>query len=197
MQFRKGNKVPFPDKIADSYAYSASNYRANVDADKLKELLRRFILMQEEELFFILEMPTSRQDELKLGNGKIEKLHKDIYGVGYCTVERSLKLLDMLAELLINDGMCAFGFGCHESHDEIMVGKYNVVWLYARSGKTYDSLFDQLEIPKVDELVTAWDTFTHDDPGESMSVETGGKRVYDIPEMLRDWEICLLDRVED
>jgi len=197
MQFRQGSKVPFPEKIVEAYAYSAPNYRANVGADKLKELLCRFILLQEEKLFFILEMPTSRQDELKLGNGKIETLHKDVYGIGYCTVEKSLKLLDMLAELLIHDGMSAFGFGCHESHDEIMVEKYNVVRIHVRSGKAYERLFEELEIPQVDELVTAWDTFTYDHPGESERVDTNGKSVYDIPEMLRDWDIRLLDRVND
>ena len=197
MKFRQGCKVPFPDQVNEAYAYSAPNYRANVDADKLKELLRRFILVQEDELFFILEMPTSRQDELKLGNGKIETLHKDIYGVGFCTAERALALLDMLAEILINDGMCAFGFGCHETHDEIMVGKYNVVWLHARSGKAYDSLFSELEIPQVSELVTAWDTFTRDHPGQTERVDTNGKSIYDIPELLRDWDIRLLDRVKD
>lgn len=33
-------------------------------------------------------------------------------------------------ELLVNDGLCSFGFGGHNSNNEIMVGKYNLISIY-------------------------------------------------------------------
>ena len=36
-------------------------------------------------------------------------------------------------DLMINDGLCSFGFGCHESNDEIMFGKYNVTTIFSRN----------------------------------------------------------------
>ena len=38
-------------------------------------------------------------------------------------------------------------------------------------------------------LVTARDAFSLDTPGEASGVDADGKSVYDIPELLRDWEI--------
>ena len=38
-------------------------------------------------------------------------------------------------------------------------------------------------------LVTARDAFSLDTPGEASRVDADGKSAYDIPELLRDWEI--------
>ena len=52
-------------------------------------------------------------------------------------------------------------------------------------------------IERKDNLVTAWDTFTKDTPGQSLRYEIDGKTVFDIPESLKDWNIYLAEtRVE-
>ena len=53
------------------------------------------------------------------------------------------------------------------------------------------------EIEKKDDIVTAWDTFTKDTPGQSLRYELDGKTVFDIPDLLKDWNIYLAQtRVE-
>ena len=98
---------------------------------------------------------------------------------------------------MINDGLCSFGFGCHQSNDEIMVGKYNVVSVFTQNKDTYDGFFEEHGIPFVGQLITAWDTFSQDNPGESFRVDTDGRSVYDIPEIFKDWGIYLAEQRED
>lgn len=47
-------------------------------------------------------------------------------------------IISRVSDLMINDGMCSFGFGCHTSNDEIMVGKYNVVSVYTQNKNTFE-----------------------------------------------------------
>ncbi len=197
LQLRKGSKVPFPDKLSEGYEYSEPCFTANVDADKLEALIKQFIAMHNEPLFFILELPTRQQDETEISPGVVAALHKDVYYIGGCTQEKALSVLGKTAELMINDGMCSFGFGCHKSHDEIMVGKYNVVTVYTHDKSIYGGFFEEHGIPLVENLVTAWDTFSKTHPGESSIVDTDGKSVYDIPEILKDWGIFFAERRED
>ncbi len=197
LQLRKGSKVPFPEKLSEGYEYSEPCFTANVNADKLEALMRHFITLHNEPIFFILELPTNRQDETEIRPGVAEVLHKDVYYIDGCTQEKALSILGKTAKLMINDGMCNFGFGCHQSHDEIMVGKYNVVTVHARDKAVYDGFFEEHAIPLAKNLITAWDTFSKDNPGESSIVETGGKSVYDIPDILKDWGIFFAERRHD
>ena len=49
------------------------------------------------------------------------------------------------------------------------------------------------EIEKADHLLTAWDTFTNDTPGQSERYDYKGKSVYDLPEELKEWGIYLAE----
>lgn len=197
LQLRKGSEVPFPDKLSEGYEYNEPCFTANVNADKIERMIAHFILVHNEPLFFILELPSMQDDETEIRPGVVETLHKDVYYIDGCTQEKASTILRKTADLMINDGMCAFGFGCHQSHDEIMVGKYNVVSLYTQHRKKYDGFFEKHQIEAVENLITAWDTFTQESPGKSAIVYTDGKSVYDIPVMLQDWGIYLAEKRED
>lgn len=197
LRLRKGSKVPFPEKLSEGYEYSAPCFAANVSADKLEALMKHFITLHNEPLFFILELPTRQEDETEVRPGAVKTLHKDVYYIDGCTQDDALAILAETVGLIVNDGMCAFGFGCHQSHDEIMVGKYNVVTVHTRDKAAYDGYFEEHGIPLTENLITAWDTFSKDHPGESSIVDTDGKSVYDIPEILKDRGIYFADRRED
>lgn len=197
LKLRKGCKVPFPEKLSEGYEYIDSGFAANVNADKIEMLLAHFIAIHHEPLFFILELPSEQDDEVEVRPGVVEALHKDVYYIDGCTQEEAWTILHKTAEVLINDGLCSFGFGCHESQDEIMIGKYNVVSVYTMNPDTFEGFFEEHEIRCVRKLVTAWDTFTQDSPGESSRVDTDGKSVYDIPKVFKDWGIYFAEQRED
>ena len=137
--------------------------------------------MREEPVFFILELPANQDAENADSSGYVDAFHTDVYYIDGCSKEEALSLLDRIGPLLINDGLCSFGFGGHESQDEIMFGKYNVATIFSDHTAKYKSFFAEHDIPEVDWLVTAWDTFSPDHPGESERITTDGKDVFSIP----------------
>lgn len=48
-------------------------------------------------------------------------------------------------------------------------------------------------IEKVESLITAWDTFSDETPGQAERCDYEGKSVYDLPEELKDWGMYLAD----
>lgn len=194
LKLRRGCKVPFPEKLSEGYEYKDHYFTANVNADKIKMLLEHFIVLHNEHIFFILELPSKQDDEIEIRPGVAETLHKDVYYIDGCTQDEASALLNRIADLMINDGLCSFGFGCHQSHDEIMVGKYNVVSIYTQDAKIYNGFFEKYEISFTENLITAWNTFTQDAHGESFRVDTDGKSIYDIPDMFKDWGIYLAEK---
>lgn len=197
IELRKGSKVPYPEKLFEGYNKYDNILCANVDAGKMKMILSHFIDMHTEPLFFILEMPTNRNDEIKMHQDLVGKLHKDIYYIDGCTQKKALDILDKIGQLLINDGLCSFGFGGHLSNDEIMIEKYNVVTIFSENLDRFNGFFEQNGINKLDLFITAWDTFSQEYPGKSESIITDGKSIYDIPELLSDWGIYFAERVEE
>lgn len=129
----------------------------------------------------------TQADETLIAAG--EKLG-DIDG---CSQEECLVLLEKYGELLINDGMNRFGYGCHESQDEIMLDKYNVVTIYSQQLSNYNDFFEAHGIEKVESLITAWDTFSDATPGQAERCDCKGKSVYNLPEELKDWGMYLAD----
>ena len=72
----KGCRVPFADRLEEAYEVGEKRIFANVDADKIEEVVRHFITMHEEPQFFILELPASIDEETVASPGVMEKFHK-------------------------------------------------------------------------------------------------------------------------
>ncbi len=197
LKLRKGSKVALAEQLSEGYSYKEPYFTANVNEDKIEMLLEHFIAIHDEPIFFILELPSNRNDEKEIRPGVVEAFHKDVYYIDGCTREEALVILNRVSKLMINDGLCSFGFGCHYSNDEIMVGKYNVVSVYTHNKSRFDGFFEEHNITFVENLVTAWDTFTPEFPGKSSRIDTDGKSVFDIPDMFKDWGIYFAERRED
>ena len=193
---RTGCRVPFPDKLSEGYKVNGNQLVANVSADKIKSVMEHFICIHDEPIFFILELPSRQEDETETKPGIVEKLHKDVYYIDGCTQEEALTILLRVGDLMISDGLCSFGFGCHESADEIMFGKYNVATIFSRNIEQYIDFMADHEIPKEDQITTAWDTFSQEHPGSSERIDTDGKDVFSIPEMFADWGIYKAEQRE-
>lgn len=190
----KGCKISLPEKLNEGYEISSEMaVTANVNTEKLFDVFQHFIFMHDEPLFFILELPVTIDREQSVAPGVVENLHNDIYYIDGCSRENCLTLMERYGELLINDGISKFGFGGHESHDEIMLDKYNVVVIYSRKLSNYDGFYEFHGIKKVEKLTTAWDTFTQETPGRSERCDCNGKSVFDLPEELKEWGIYLAE----
>ena len=190
----KGHQVSLVENLFESFTkLTEYHLMANVHAEKILEVFQHFIVIHDEPLFFILELPVSIDREKVIAKNIIKESHKDVYYIDGCSREECLALLIRYGDLLINDGLSKFGFGGHKSHDEIMLDSYNVVTIYSKELSKFNDFFEPHNIQFVEELVTAWKTFSKTSPGISEIYESNGKTVYDLPEELAEWGIYLAE----
>lgn len=192
--------------LSDADIFKAQFYKHFSKLGKKEEFIAQWKKLEElcERIFhpisgtpmdelFTRYMYFVRDRENPVAPGILEETHKDVYYIDGCSQEECLVLLERYGELLINDGMNRFGFGCHESQDEIMLDKYNVVTIYSQQLSNYNEFFEAHGIEKVESLITAWDTFSDETPGQAERCDYKGKSVYDLPEELKDWGMYLAD----
>ena len=190
----KGHQVSLVENLFESFTKLTEHHlMANVHAEKILEVFQHFIVIHDEPLFFILELLVSIDREKVIAKNIIKESHKDVYYIDGCSREECLVLLIRYGDLLINDGLSQFGFGGHKSHDEIMLDSYNVVTIYSKELSKFNDFFEPHNIQFVEELVTAWKTFSKTSPGISELYESNGKTVYDLPEELAEWGIYLAE----
>lgn len=197
LKLKAGSKISSKTVLYEGYQKEVNYITANVSIDKIEGILQHFIAIHEERLFFILELPAKADDVTEGMPGIVNTLHKDIYYIDGCLQEEALTILIRVGDLLYNDGLISFGFGCHESNDEIMFGKYNVLTIYSQNINDYDDFFEPHEIEQKDDLITAWDTFSAESPGISEKYELDGKTVYDIPKQFAEWGMYLAEQREE
>ena len=190
----KGHQVSLVENLFESFTKLTEHHlMANVHSEKILEVFQHFIAIHDEPLFFILELPVSIDREKVIVKNIIKESHKDVYYIDGCSREECLALLIRYGDLLVNDGLSKFGFGGHKSHDEIMLDSYNVVTIYSKELSKFNDFFEPHNIQFVEELVTAWKTFSKTSPGISEIYESNGKTVYDLPEELAEWGIYLAE----
>ena len=190
----KGHQVSLVENLFESFTKLTEHHlMANVHAEKILEVFQHFIVIHDEPLFFILELPVSIDREKVIAKNIIKESHKDVYYIDGCSREECLALLIRYGDLLVNDGLSKFGFGGHKSHDEIMLDSYNVVTIYSKELSKFNDFFEPHNIQFVEELVTAWKTFSKTSPGISEIYESNRKTVYDLPEELAEWGIYLAE----
>lgn len=197
LKLKAGAKVSSSEALYEGYETGENHITANVCIDKIEGVLQHFIVMNDEPMFFILELPAKADDETEVAPGVVDALHKDVYYIDGCSQEEALTILIRVGELLYNDGLISFGYGLHESGDEIMFGKYNVLTIYSQNIGKYGDFFEAHEIEQTENLITAWDTFTAEHPGESSRYDIDGKSVYDIPKQFEEWGMYLADQREE
>lgn len=193
----RGCKVPNAARLSEQYQQTENRFTANVSAEKIADVFAHFISVQSERLFFILELPANYDDEVRLRKYDSSPTHKDIYYIDGLTREQALTLLIRYGELLINDGISQFGFGVHDDSAELMKEKYNVLTLWTNGSGEYQDFFEPHDIPRTDDLITAWDTFSPETPGECERISVDGKDVFSLPDELSDWGIYLAEQREE
>lgn len=197
LEMIRGCYVPEADKLKEEYKVDEFYITANVNASKIEEIFQHFIAMQNERMFFILELPTNEEEEKLLRKSNYDPMHKDIYYIDGLFNEQALFLLMNYGELLIHDGMCNFGFGVHDGSAEIMLEKYNIMTIWTNNMDKYSDFFDVHDIHIADNYISAWDTFTIKSAGECTSIEINDISVYDLPEKLKKSGIYFAERRED
>ena len=197
LRLGSGSRVPQVQKLHAEYEIDDNCIIANVHIDEMWSVFQHFVYMHEEPMFFILELPVNADREFPVKPGVVKELHKDVYYIDYLSQEDLILLMIRDGELLFNDGLVNFGIGCQESQDEIMFSKYNVVTIVSKNIEKYHDFFDIHHINRVDNLVTAWDIFDKEHPGEAEVITVNDRNIYDLPKLYDEWGMYLAEeRVE-
>ncbi len=192
--------VPFPEKLFEHYEVKENAICANVSTSKVLDMMKRFAKIHNEPLFFILELPCKKEDnitESKIITNANDDI--DTFFIDGLDAEQACQCIDALGNFLLKDGMNTFGIGGHESHEEILFGKYNVMTIYTQNVNKYCNFLNDFMIEQTDKLITAWDTFDREHPGQCtiyISMETG-KTVYDIPEAYKKYGMYLYEESKE
>lgn len=173
----QGNIVPHLEGIHEAYHIKDNNILCNISCDNLYNVIKQFIKLLNEPLFFFIEVPNSNADSDD---------SKDIYYLDNCTTDVALAILKRYGDILINDGIVEFGFGSLKDNDEIYVMKYKVTSIYSENINKYSKCLDSLKFPKEDTIITVWDLLTDDNMGSCTHVECEGESIYDIIENLKE-----------
>lgn len=196
LEMVKGCIVPDAELLSEQYEIKENEIFANVNESKIEMVFQHFITMQDEQLFFILELPANEEEEKRLRFYETSPFHKNVYYIDGLAVEQALLILSRYGDLLINDGMSSFGFGLRDNSAEIMLHKYNMISLWTNEMDKYVDFFIKHDIPYVDRCFTAWDTFSQETPGICNSIDIEGMSVYDLPEEFKNWGIYLAEQRE-
>ena len=187
IKIKKGSIIPENIKIKEEYKVENDTIVLNIDVDKINKLLKSFVNLQKEELFLFIEVPTNINEE--------KENYTDVYYLDGISINEIDELLNMYGDILINDGLCEFGFGVKSFNEEIMSLKYNMITIYSKGNvNKYIDLLNELKINKTIDFKSAWDYFTEENPGISKLYEKEKQTVYDIIEILKEKGLYLGER---
>lgn len=189
----KGAKISENISLKEEYEINGNWIYANISAENIRRIINQFIEIENTELFCLfIEIPANMTDENVIrktedGYCVTEKMHKDIYYLDDISAKDLNELLNVFEDILINDGLSSFGV-LSQKGNEIGKYKYNVMGAYS-DGEDLSPIieaFYNVKIPRTDKLVTAWDYFTQDNPGESELYKKDGKTIHDVVETLKE-----------
>ena len=195
-QLVQGVSVEDYSGIHSAYSVDKNSIYAEISGEKIYPLVCDLIKCLDQPVFFFIEYPCRQDKEDKLRKSEIAPLHFDLYYLDNCTIPVALAIMKRYGQLLINDGLCRFGFGAHETGEEIYCMKYQVISVYGDTDK-FSKAFEKNKIPKHKNVKTLWDTFSDEHPGLSSAVEINGENIYTILENLKPEGLYLADTLEE
>ena len=182
--------------IHSAYCICANGISAVLSAELIGKAVEDLLKSFEEPVFFFVELPCSDDEEKKFRKSKTDPFHYNLYYLDNCTLSVADAIMKCYGDLLINDGLCRFGFGSHKNGEEIYCLNYQNISVYGEAAK-FEPVFAGLGAAKEDEIKNLWDNFTKDTPGTSLSVEINGETVYDIPVKLKSEGMYLSYVIEE
>lgn len=195
-QLVQGINVDNIGNVHSAYFADNNGICAVLSADVVGDIVSELTEKLCGPVFFFLEIPCSSEEEKQLRKNKNDPYHYKIYYLDNCTIPVAKAIMERYGELLINDGVSRFGFGSHESEEEIYCKDYQTVSVYGNTDR-FKSVFDEMNIPAQAEIKTLWDVLSDDNIGTCSTVEINGETVNDIAENLKDEGMYLADIIEE
>lgn len=183
-QTAPGVTIPFPDKIQEQFqVYEGKSIYANISFEKLKPILTEFYHNLPEPLFFVLQLPLFIHEERKLGDSNT--FHQEVCYLDGQTKSQIDDIIEKYGQILLEDGMSQFAVASHVNNEEIFIQKYKLTAFYSSSPRRFIPFLQRYGLTETDNLITVWNTFSQETPGECRRVSINGFDVYDVAEQLK------------
>lgn len=183
-QTAPGVTIPFPDKIQEQFqVYEGKSIYANISFEKLKPILTEFYHSLPEPLFFVLQLPLSIHEERKLKDSNT--FHQEVCYLDGQTKSQIDDIIEKYGQILLEDGMSQFAVASHVNNEEIFIQKYKLTAFYSSSPRRFIPFLQRYGLTETDNLITVWNTFSQETPGECRRVSINGFYVYDVAEQLK------------
>ena len=200
----KGCEAGSLEGIHEGYSVDAAKgysvFTINVSAENIPTVLLRLVEEIRGPVFFLIEVGTHRDEEAKPRKKDSDPFHKDVYYLDGLSPEKARDIFVRYRDVLVDDGGVTFGIGSHGKppfQDEVFVGPYKVLYVYASEPGKYTNALEKLGFRKEAKIKTVWDTFTTDTPGKR-NVLTGAKTtIWQMIEELTKEGLYLAERRED
>ncbi|MHC5020073.1 MAG: hypothetical protein ACYTGX_08175, partial [Planctomycetota bacterium] len=141
-QLVAGVEVPDLTGIHEGFSSRATargyhQITVNVSAPRLEQTVLGLAKRVAEPGFLVLEVPCEEAVEAELREDDGAPFHRDVYYLDGIDYQRFASLVQSEAPILIEDGEVNFGFGSHDGYDEVFVGAYKIVSIYAEEPRKY------------------------------------------------------------
>lgn len=188
----KGAKISENIVLKEEYEINGNWICANISAENIRKVIDQFVEIEKGNRFCLfIEIPANIAEENVIGMNEegfyqLDGKHMDVYYLDNITDEYVIYLLDKFGDIFINDGLSHFGI-LSQSGREIGKYKYNVIKAYTRDDLLpLIKVFNSFDVPETANLVTAWDYFSQDNPGESELYKKDGKTIYNVVDELKE-----------
>lgn len=172
-----------------SCSRNGNTITANVHAPYILGMALHFLhLNKNEKVTFILKVQESANKELDYSKSDCESRERNHYRIPVESFEKATSILFFFSEILSKDGLCFFGFET-ESGDIFMSEKYNIITITSENIGKYDEIFEAVNMPKKDKIITAYDVMSKNNPGFSKAYTFKGVGVCDIPDLIKAYGI--------
>lgn len=183
-QTAPGVTIPFPDKIQEQFqVYEGNSIYANISFEKLRPILTEFYHSLPEPLFFVLQLPLFIHEERKLKDSNT--FHQEVCYLDGQTKSQIDDIIEKYGQILLEDGMSQFAVASHVNNEEIFIQKYKLTAFYSSSPRRFIPFLQRYGLTETDNLITVWNTFSQETPGECRRVSINGFDVYNVAEQLK------------
>lgn len=183
-QTAPGVTIPFPDKIQEQFkVYDGKSIYANISFEKLKPMLTEFYHSLPEPLFFVLQLPLLMHEERKMEDSNT--FHQEVCYLDGQTKSQIDDIMEKYGQILLEDGMSQFAVASHVNNEEMFIQKYKLTAFYSSFPRRFIPFLKRYGLTETDNLITVWNTFSQETPGECRRVSINGFDVYDVAEQLK------------
>ncbi|MCL2507691.1 MAG: hypothetical protein FWF05_00800 [Oscillospiraceae bacterium] len=179
-QTAAGVTIPFPEKISEEFQVFEKSIVFNLNFEKINSVLEEFIELLSEPLFFVLEIPLSQQEESEIRKNKSDPFHRKACYLDGRSKDQMKAILRKYGDLLLNDGISQIAVASHITNDEMFIQKYKVISIFCDDPIKYIEFLEKYGLVQADNLLTVWDAFSRESPGEARRTEVNGINVFDV-----------------